>query len=94
MTPIQPLEETAGALASTVQQGKAMYVGLSSYSAGKTREMAALLAAHKVPLLIHQPAYNMLNRWIERGLTDTLEQVGAGCIAFTPLAQDCSRRST
>src|SRR5471032_2867340 len=82
-----PLEETAGALASTVQQGKALYIGISSYSAAKTREIAKLLAEYKVPLLIHQPAYNMLNRWIEHELLDTLEQVGAGSIAFTPLAQ-------
>ncbi|WP_322105452.1 L-glyceraldehyde 3-phosphate reductase [Paraburkholderia sp. J41] len=82
-----PLEETAGALATAVQQGKALYVGISSYSPQKTREMAALLAEHKVPLLIHQPSYNMLNRWIEQGLLDTLDEVGAGSIAFTPLAQ-------
>ncbi len=82
-----PLEETAGALASAVQQGKALYIGISSYSATKTLEMAKLLAEYKVPLLIHQPAYNMLNRWIERELLDTLEKVGAGAIAFTPLAQ-------
>jgi len=82
-----PLEETAGALASAVQQGKALYIGISSYSAAKTREMAAWLREHKVPLLIHQPSYNMLNRWIERELLDTLGDVGTGCIAFTPLAQ-------
>ncbi len=82
-----PLEETAGALASAVQQGKALYIGISSYSAGKTREMAKLLREYKVPLLIHQPAYNMLNRWIEHDLLDALEDVGAGAIAFTPLAQ-------
>ncbi|HEY2019601.1 L-glyceraldehyde 3-phosphate reductase [Paraburkholderia sp.] len=82
-----PLEETAGALASAVQQGKALYIGISSYSSAKTREMAKLLAEHKVPLLIHQPSYNMLNRWIERDLLDTLDEVGAGAIAFTPLAQ-------
>ena len=82
-----PLEETAAAYASAVQQGKALYVGISSYSANKTREFARLLAEHRVPLLIHQPAYNMLNRWIESELTDTLETLGAGCIAFTPLAQ-------
>jgi len=85
--PHTPLEETAGALASAVQQGKALYIGISSYSAGKTREIAALLREYKVPLLIHQPAYNMLNRWIERDLLDALDDVGAGCIAFTPLAQ-------
>ncbi|MCY0386271.1 L-glyceraldehyde 3-phosphate reductase [Robbsia sp. Bb-Pol-6] len=82
-----PLEETAGALASAVQQGKALYIGISSYSAGKTREMAALLREWKVPLLIHQPSYNMLNRWIEKDLLDATEEVGAGVIAFTPLAQ-------
>ena len=82
-----PLEETAGALASAVQQGKALYIGISSYSAAKTREMADLLAQYKVPLLIHQPSYNLLNRWIERDLLGTLDDVGAGSIAFTPLAQ-------
>ncbi|RDV00072.1 L-glyceraldehyde 3-phosphate reductase [Trinickia dinghuensis] len=82
-----PLEETAGALATAVQQGKALYVGISSYSAAKTREMAALLREHKVPLLIHQPSYNMLNRWIESELLGALEEEGTGCIAFTPLAQ-------
>ncbi|RSC45683.1 L-glyceraldehyde 3-phosphate reductase [Burkholderia cenocepacia] len=82
-----PLEETAGALASAVQQGKALYIGISSYPAAKTREMAALLAQYKVPLLIHQPSYNMLNRWIENDLLGTLDDVGAGSIAFTPLAQ-------
>jgi L-glyceraldehyde 3-phosphate reductase len=82
-----PLEETAAALASAVHQGKALYVGISSYSAGKTREIAQLLREHKVPLLIHQPSYNMLNRWIEGGLLDALDETGTGCIAFTPLAQ-------
>ena len=82
-----PLEETMGALAAAVQQGKALYVGLSSYSAGKTREAAALLRGWKVPCLIHQPSYNMLNRWIERGLLDALDAEGMGCIAFTALAQ-------
>ena len=85
--PDTPLEETASALATAVQQGKALYVGISSYSPGKTREMAALLREWKVPLLIHQPSYNMLNRWVEQGLLDTLETEGVGCIAFTPLAQ-------
>jgi L-glyceraldehyde 3-phosphate reductase len=85
--PDTPLEETMGALASAVQQGKALYVGISSYSAGKTREAAALLRQWKVPCLIHQPAYNMLNRWIEGGLLEVLEQEGIGCIAFTALAQ-------
>jgi L-glyceraldehyde 3-phosphate reductase len=82
-----PLEETASALADIVRQGKALYVGISSYSAAKTREMAKLLAERGTPLLIHQPSYNMLNRWIERGLLDATEEVGAGVIAFTPLAQ-------
>ncbi|MCX6519670.1 MAG: L-glyceraldehyde 3-phosphate reductase [Actinobacteria bacterium] len=86
--PETPIEETVGALASIVQQGKALYVGISSYSSERTREAARLLTELKVPLLIHQPSYSMLNRWIERdGLLDTLEDVGAGCIAFSPLAQ-------
>lgn len=85
--PDTPLEETASALATAVRQGKALYVGISSYSASKTREMAALLAEWKVPLLIHQPAYNLLNRWVEKDLLETTEQLGAGVIAFTPLAQ-------
>src|SRR6266542_131334 len=82
-----PLEETMGALATAVQQGKALHVGLSSYSAGKTREAAAILRGLQVRCLIHQPSYNMLNRWIERGLLDALESEGMGCIAFTALAQ-------
>lgn len=82
-----PLEETAAALAQAVRQGKALYVGISSYSARKTREIAALLADWKVPLLIHQPAYNLFNRWIEPELLDATEELGAGVIAFTPLAQ-------
>ncbi|TAL93679.1 MAG: L-glyceraldehyde 3-phosphate reductase [Paraburkholderia sp.] len=82
-----PLEETAGALATAVQQGKALYIGISSYSPAKTREMAKLLSEYKVPLLIHQPAYNMLNRWVEHELLDTLDDIGTGSIAFTPLAQ-------
>ena len=82
-----PLEETAGALASAVQQGKALYIGISSYSAAKTREMAELLAQYKVPLLIHQPSYNLLNRWVEEDLLGTLDDIGTGSIAFTPLAQ-------
>lgn len=85
--PDTPLDETMGALATAVQQGKALYVGISSYSAAKTREAAALLRGWKVPCLIHQPSYNMLNRWIERGLLDALESEGMGCIAFTALAQ-------
>ncbi len=82
-----PLEETASALATAVQQGKALYVGISSYSAARTAEMARLLREWKVPLRIHQPSYNLLNRWVEGGLLDTLAAEGAGCIAFTPLAQ-------
>ncbi|HEX8864275.1 MAG TPA: L-glyceraldehyde 3-phosphate reductase [Lentzea sp.] len=85
--PETPLEETMGALVSAVQQGKALYVGISSYSPAKTREAAELLRSAGVPLLIHQPSYSMLNRWIEPELLDTLEEVGAGCIAFSPLAQ-------
>src|SRR5471032_2448202 len=85
--PDTPLEETMGALASAVQQGKALYVGISSYSAAKTREAHAILKSMGVRALIHQPAYNLLNRWVEHELLDTLEQVGAGSIAFTPLAQ-------
>jgi len=82
-----PLEETMGALATAVQQGKALHVGISSYSAEKTKVAADLLRSWKIPCLIHQPSYNMFNRWIERGLLDALEQEGIGCIAFTPLAQ-------
>lgn len=83
-----PMEETAAALAHAVQSGKALYVGVSSYSPERTQKMADLLREWKVPLLIHQPSYNLLNRWVDKsGLLDTLEQNGAGCIAFTPLAQ-------
>jgi L-glyceraldehyde 3-phosphate reductase len=85
--PDTPLEETMGALATAVRQGKALYVGISSYSAGKTREAAAILRSEGVPLLIHQPSYNLFNRWIEPDLLDTVEDVGAGVIAFTALAQ-------
>ena len=86
--PETPIEETVGALASIVQQGKALYVGISSYSSARTREAARLLAELKVPLLIHQPSYSMLNRWLEDDhLLDTLADVGSGCIAFSPLAQ-------
>lgn len=86
-TPDTPLEETMGALASAVRSGKALYVGISSYSARKTREAAAILRAEGVPLLIHQPSYSLFNRWIEAELLDALEEVGAGAIAFTSLAQ-------
>jgi L-glyceraldehyde 3-phosphate reductase len=85
--PETPLEETMGALASAVHSGKALYAGISSYSPEKTREAAALLAGLGVPLLIHQPSYSMLNRWVEDGLLDVLEDEGVGCIAFSPLAQ-------
>jgi L-glyceraldehyde 3-phosphate reductase len=85
--PETPVEETMGALATAVQQGKALYVGVSSYSAGKTREAAAILRDLNTPLLIHQPSYSMLNRWIEGELLDTLEEEGIGCIGFSPLAQ-------
>ena len=82
-----PLEETMGALVSAVHQGKALYAGISSYSPERTREAAEILKSMGVPLLIHQPSYSMLNRWIEKGLLDTLDELGAGCIAFSPLAQ-------
>ena len=85
--PETPLEETCGALASAVQQGKALYVGISSYSDGKTRQAAALLRAMGVPLRIHQPSYSLLNRWIEDALLDALQETGSGCIAFSALAQ-------
>ncbi|KZL34232.1 MULTISPECIES: L-glyceraldehyde 3-phosphate reductase [Rhodococcus] len=82
-----PIDETAGALISAVQQGKAMYAGISSYSPERTREIAALLAAAGVPLLIHQPSYSMLNRWIEQDLLSAVDDLGVGVIAFSPLAQ-------
>ena len=82
-----PLEETMGALAQAVRQGKALYVGISSYSPERTREAAGILASMGVPLLIHQPSYSMLNRWVEEGLLQTLDELGVGCIAFSPLAQ-------
>jgi L-glyceraldehyde 3-phosphate reductase len=85
--PETPLEETMGALHTAVQQGKALYVGISSYSAQRTREAAGILRDLGTPLLIHQPSYSMLNRWIETDLLDALEEVGAGCITFSPLAQ-------
>ncbi len=85
--PDTPLEETMGALHTAVQSGRALYAGISSYSPERTVEAAAILRDLGTPLLIHQPSYSMLNRWIEGGLLDTLEQVGAGCIAFSPLAQ-------
>ncbi|HJS69501.1 MAG TPA: L-glyceraldehyde 3-phosphate reductase [Gaiellaceae bacterium] len=85
--PDTPLEETMGALASAVQQGKALYVGISSYSAAKTAEAAAILRDLGIRLLIHQPSYSMLNRWIEPELLDVLGEEGVGCICFSPLAQ-------
>jgi L-glyceraldehyde 3-phosphate reductase len=85
--PETPLEETMGALDTIVRQGKALYVGISSYSAQRTREAAAILRRLGTPLLIHQPSYSMLNRWIEDGLLDVLGDEGIGCIVFSPLAQ-------
>jgi L-glyceraldehyde 3-phosphate reductase len=82
-----PLEETMGALAHAVRQGKALYVGISSYSPERTREAAAILRNEGVRLLIHQPSYSMLNRWVETDLLNTLQDLGVGCIAFSPLAQ-------
>jgi L-glyceraldehyde 3-phosphate reductase len=85
--PDTPLEETMGALDTAVRQGKALYVGISSYSAEKTREAHAILRELGTPLVIHQPSYSMLNRWIEPELLDTLGELGVGCIVFSPLAQ-------
>ncbi|HZG06668.1 MAG TPA: L-glyceraldehyde 3-phosphate reductase [Streptomyces sp.] len=85
--PDTPLEETMGALHSAVQQGKALYVGVSNYSPEQTREAARILADLGTPLLIHQPSYSMFNRWVEDGLLDVLEEAGAGSIAYSPLAQ-------
>lgn len=82
-----PLEETMGALIQAVRQGKALYVGISSYSPERTLEAADILRSEGVPLFIHQPSYSMLNRWIEQELLGTLDTLGAGCIAFSPLAQ-------
>ena len=87
LDPKTPLEETMGALASAVQQGKALYVGVSSYSPEMTRKAHAILADMGVRALIHQPSYSMLNRWVEDGLLKTLAGLGMGCIAFSPLAQ-------
>ena len=85
--PETPLEETMGALHAVVSQGKALYAGISSYSPERTAEAAGILRSMGTPLLIHQPSYSMLNRWIEEGLLDTLAEHGIGCIAFSPLAQ-------
>jgi L-glyceraldehyde 3-phosphate reductase len=85
--PETPLEETMGALDTAVRQGKALYVGISSYSAAKTREAHAILHDLGTPLVIHQPSYSMLNRWIEPELLDALGELGIGCIVFSPLAQ-------
>jgi len=85
--PDTPLEETMGALDTAVRSGKALYAGISSYSPERTTDAAAILRSLGTPLLIHQPSYSMLNRWIEGGLLDVLEAEGAGCIAFSPLAQ-------
>jgi L-glyceraldehyde 3-phosphate reductase len=85
--PDTPLEETMGALASAYKMGKCLYVGISSYSAEKTREAHAILKDMGVPLLIHQPSYSMLNRWVEESLLSTLDELGVGAICFSPLAQ-------
>src|SRR5438105_4344099 len=85
--PATPLEETMGALDTAVRQGKALYVGISSYSANRTKEAAAILRKMGTPLLIHQPSYSMLNRWIEPDLLEVLGKEGIGCITFSPLAQ-------
>ena len=85
--PDTPLDESIGALHSAVQQGKALYIGISSYSAERTREAIAILGRLGTPLLIHQPSYSMLNRWVEQDLLDVLGTEGVGCIAFSPLAQ-------
>jgi L-glyceraldehyde 3-phosphate reductase len=85
--PDTPLEETMGALDTAVRSGKALYAGISSYGPKKTREAAAILRDLKVPFVIHQPSYSLLNRWVEQGLLEVLDQEGIGCIAFSPLAQ-------
>jgi L-glyceraldehyde 3-phosphate reductase len=87
LDPKTPLEETLGALDAAVRAGKALYVGISSYSAQRTLQAAQILRDLGTPLLIHQPSYSLLNRWIEDGLLDVLDQSGAGCIVFSPLAQ-------
>jgi L-glyceraldehyde 3-phosphate reductase len=85
--PDTPLEETMGALATAVTSGRALYAGISSYSPARTVQAAAILRRLGTPLLIHQPSYSLLNRWVEHGLLDVLDRAGAGCIAFSPLAQ-------
>ncbi len=85
--PDTPLEETMGAVADAVKSGRALYAGVSNYNAAQTRQAAAILQSHGVPLLIHQPVYNMFNRWVEPELLPALAEVGAGCIPFSPLAQ-------
>ena len=85
--PDTPIEETMGALADIVRQGKALYAGISNYSAEQSTKAVSVLRSLGVPCLIHQPSYSMLNRWIEGGLLDVLEKEGAGCICFSPLAQ-------
>ena len=85
--PETPIEETMGALASAVHEGKALYVGISNYDSAQTRAAAAALAEHGIPLTIHQPRYNMFDRWIEPELLDTLDGLGTGAIVFSPLAQ-------
>ena len=85
--PDTPLEETMGALDTAVRSGRALYAGISSYSPERTAEAAAIMRGLGTPLLIHQPSYSMLNRWVEDGLLDVLDEHGVGCIAFSPLAQ-------
>jgi L-glyceraldehyde 3-phosphate reductase len=85
--PETPLEETIGALATAVKSGKALYVGVSSYDAETTRRAAEILRAERIPLLIHQPVFNLFDRWVEHGLSDILQREGIGCIPFSPLAQ-------
>ncbi|MFM8459489.1 MAG: aldo/keto reductase, partial [Chthoniobacterales bacterium] len=85
--PETPLEETIGALVTAVKSGKALYVGISSYDADLTRRAAEILRAERIHLLIHQPVFNLFDRWVEHGLSDVLQQEGIGCIPFRPLAQ-------
>ncbi|GAA4982175.1 hypothetical protein GCM10025734_03180 [Kitasatospora paranensis] len=85
--PNTPIEETMGALATAVQQGKTLYVGVSNYSPAQTQEAARALADLGVPLLLHQPSYSIFNQWVEDGLLDTLDELGVGSVAFSPLAQ-------